>query len=230
MKIYGYARVSTSQQNIQRQIRNIKSLYPNAIIVEEEFTGMKIERPKFNRLLARVTSADTIVFDSVSRMSRNSTEGIELYKDLFNKGINLIFLKEPHINTETYKSALKTQITLVGDDVDYILKGINEYLLSLAEKQIILAFEQSEKEVLDLRRRTSEGIETAKINGKQIGRSKGDKLITKKSIEAKKDILKHSSAFNGTLKDIDVMKLTGLSRNTYYKYKKELFQTLIDNS
>mgnify|MGYP001909721562 CR=1 FL=1 len=42
MKIYGYARILTSQQNIQRQIRNIKSLYHNAVIIDEGFTGMKI--------------------------------------------------------------------------------------------------------------------------------------------------------------------------------------------
>lgn len=226
MKIYGYARISTSHQNIQRQIRNIKAIYSDAVIIEEEYSGMKIERPKFNRLLANVKAEDTIVFDAVSRMSRNSAEGVELYKELFNKGINLVFLKEPHINTETYKSAINTQIDLVGDDVDFILKGINEYLLKLAEKQIIIAFDQSEKEVLDLRRRTAEGIETAKINGKQIGRTKGDKLVTKKSIKAKEDILKHSNTFNGSLKDIDLMKLTGLSRNTFYKYKKELLEQL----
>ena len=185
MKIYGYARISTSHQNIQRQIRNIKAIYSDAVIIEEEYSGMKIERPKFNRLLANVKAGDTIVFDAVSRMSRNSAEGVELYKELFNKGINLVFLKELHINTETYKSAINTQIDLVGDDVDFILKGINEYLLKLAEQQIIIAFDQSEKEVLDLRRRTAEGIETAKINGKQIGRTKGDKLITKKSIKSK---------------------------------------------
>lgn len=226
MKIYGYARISTSQQNIQRQIRNIKAIYSDAIIIEEEYSGMKIERPKFNRLLAKVKPGDTIVFDSVSRMSRNSNEGVELYKDLFNKGINLVFLKEQHINTETYKSAINNQIDLVGNDVDFILKGINEYLLRLCEKQIIIAFDQSEKEVLDLRRRTAEGIETAKINGKQIGRSKGDKLITKKSIKAKKIILNHSNTFNGSLKDIELIKLTGLSRNTFYKYKKELLEQL----
>ena len=155
-------------------------------------------------------------------MSRNSNEGVALYKELFNKGVNLVFLKQLHINTETYKSALNTQIILFGDDVDFILKGINEYLLRLAEKQIIIAFERSEKEVLYLRKRAVEGIETAKINGKQIGRTKGDKL----SIKTKEEILKHSNIFNETLKDIDLMKLTGLSRNTFYKYKKELLEPL----
>ena len=60
------------------------------------------------------------------------------------------------------------------------------------------------------------------MNGKQIGIEKGTKLTTKKSIAAKADIKKYSKDFDGTLGDAEVMKLTGLARNTYYKYKKEM--------
>ena len=82
--------------------------------------------------------------------------------------------------------------------------------------------EQSEKEVEDLHQRTREGIETARLNGKIPGRRPEAKVVTKKSIEAKATILKHSIDFNGTLSDADVMRLAGLARNTYYKYKREL--------
>ena len=226
-KIYSYCRISTREQSIERQIRNAKEIYPSCIIIEETFTGTKIyNRPKWNKLLEQVKPGDTIVFDSVSRMSRNAEEGFKVYEELFNKGIELIFIKEPHINTSTYKEAIKGGVNLTGTIVDSILKGINEYLLALAKEQIKLAFIQSEKEVLDLRQRTKEGMETARLNGKQIGQVKGTKLITKKSITAKEDIKKHSKDFGGTLKDIDVMKLTGLSRNTYYKYKRELIEEL----
>ncbi|MEW9077403.1 recombinase family protein [Terrisporobacter glycolicus] len=224
-KIYGYCRISRRSQSIERQVRNIKDLYPSAIIIEEAFTGTKIEgRTKFNDLLKKVKSGDTIVFDSVSRMSRSAEEGFELYQDLYNKGIELIFIKEPHINTTTYKQALTNNIQLTGTAVDSILKGVNEYLLALAKEQIKLAFIQAEKEVKDLQQRTKEGIETARLNGKQIGLEKGTKLTTKKSIEAKEQIQKYSKDFNGSLKDIEVMKLIGISRNSYYKYKKELIE------
>lgn len=226
-KIYSYNRISTSKQSIDRQIRNAKALYPNAIIVEEVFTGTKIyNRPKWNDLIKKVKAGDTIVFDSVSRMSRNAEEGFATYKELFDKGIELVFIKEPHINTETYKKALTGGIELTGTMVDSILEGINKYLLALAEQQIKLAFEQSEKEVKDLQQRTKEGIETARLNGKQIGLEKGTKLTTKKSIEAKEQIIKYSKDFKGTLKDTEVIKLVGISRNSYYKYKKELVEEL----
>lgn len=226
-KIYGYCRISTREQSIERQIRNIKGIYENAIIIDEVFTGTKVEgRTKWNNLLKNLKKGDSIIFDSVSRMSRNAEEGFQLYEKLFNQGIELIFIKEPHINTSTYKKALTGGIELTGTTVDLILEGVNKYLLALAKEQIKLAFEQAEKEVQDLRQRTKEGIETARLKGKQIGLEKGTKLTTKKSIIAKEQIKKYSKDFQGTLKDTEVMKLIGVSRNSYYKYKKELITEL----
>lgn len=83
-------------------------------------------------------------------------------------------------------------------------------------------FEQSEKEVMDLRQRTREGIQTAKLNGKIPCRKHGAQITTKKSIAAKEVIQKYAKDFGGSLPDTDVMILTGLARNTYYKYKREL--------
>lgn len=116
-----------------------------------------------------VESGDYIVFDSVSRMSRNAGEGFLLYEELFYQGIELVFLKEPHINTEVYRQSIRNQIQLTGTKADIILDAVNKYLMELAKEQIRIAFEQAEKEVQDLRQRTQEGIETARINGKQIG-------------------------------------------------------------
>ena len=219
---YGYCRISTRQQSIERQMRNIRAEYPDAVIVDEAYTGTKMERPKWSSLYKRLKKGDAVIFDSVSRMSRNATEGFETYEELYNKGVDLIFLKEPHINTSTYKKALESNIAMTGTNVDYILQGVNKYLMALAKEQIRLAFEQAEKEVQDLHQRTKEGIETARLNGKQIGQKKGAKLTTKKSVEAKEKILKYSSDFGGTLSDVECMKLIGLARNTYYKYKREL--------
>ena len=223
-KVIGYARVSTSRQNIERQVRNIKASFPEAVIVKEVYTGTKFQgRKELEKVLKAVKAGDTIVFDSVSRMSRNAAEGFALYEDLYNKEVNLVFLKEPHINTETYRKAMKNQVSLTGDAVDYILEGINRYLMALAQEQIKIAFDQAEKEVMDLRQRTKEGMETARINGKQIGQKEGRKLETKKSIRAKQDIKMLNRSFNGTLDDKETIRLVGISRNTFYKYKKELF-------
>jgi len=173
---------------------------------------------------------DTLIFDSVSRMSRNSEEGSKLYEDLYNKNISLVFLKEPHINTDVFKQQIQKQINFrleTGNQstdkfVNAVVTAVKEYSIDIAKEQIRLAFEQSEKEVQDLHQRTKEGILTARLNGKQIGLKKGTKLITKKSNKAKAIILKHSKYFDGALNDEECRKLAGISRNTYYKYKLEL--------
>lgn len=223
MAEYGYCRISTQKQSIERQIRNIRSHYPKAVIYQEIYTGTKTDgRKKWEQLRRTVQGGDLIVFDSVSRMSRNAAEGFETYQKLFDAGIELVFLKEPHINTAVYKKALNNHISMTGTKTDIILKAINEYLMELAKEQIIIAFQQAEKEVTDLHQRTKEGIETARLNGKQIGQRPGAKLTTKKSIAAKADIEKYSKDFNGTLNDVECMRMIGIARNTYYKYKKEL--------
>ena len=219
---WGYARISKAKQSIERQVRNITAEYPEAVIIREAFTGTTTDRKEWNKLFNNVKSGDKIIFDSVSRMSRNAEEGFRAYEELFNRGVELVFLKEPHINSAVYKNALNNSVPMTGTNVDYILNGVNQFLMELAKEQIKLAFQQAEKEVEDLHQRTKEGIQTARLAGKQIGRAEGTKIETKKSKTAKEQIKKYSSSFGGTLNDNDVMKLTGLSRNTYYKYKREL--------
>ena len=94
-RTYGYCRISTKEQSIERQRTNIKRVYPDAILIEDEYTGTKIEgRRNFEKLIKTVKRGDLIVFDSVSRMSRNAEDGIRLYKDLYNNGVELVFLKD----------------------------------------------------------------------------------------------------------------------------------------
>ena len=233
-KVAAYLRISTQTQSIERQRRNVKELYPDAVIFEEAYTGTRVEgRKEWARLytLAMNGKVEKIVFDSVSRMSRNAEEGFQLYQDLFNAGVELEFIKEPHINTAVYKDSLDKQIEAVktGDAatdelMEAITSGINRYMMRLAEQQVKLAFAQANKEVMDLRQRTKEGIETARLNNKQIGGVVGKKLNVKKAQPAKELIRKHSKTFGGTLTDIECMKLIGIANNTYYKYKKELLE------
>ncbi len=230
MSIYAYCRVSTKHQRIARQITNITEVYPKATIIREFYTGTTQNRPHWDKLISQIKKEDTIVFDSVSRMSRNADEGFKDYKMLYSMGVNLIFLNEPLINTSVFDSTknnlLNVNVETGNEAVDNFFKGnielINNFLMALAEEQIKTAFEQSEKEVSDLHSRISQGIREAKRNGTQIGLTQGTTLTTKKSIDCKSIIKKHSKDFGGTLEDSDVMKLCGCSRNSYYKYKREI--------
>ncbi len=226
---YGYARISTGKQNIERQVRNISNYCPTALIIRETFTGTKIQsRKELEKLLKKVQPGDTIIFDSVSRMSRNAAEGFELYEKLYRAGVELVFLKEPHINTTTYKEALKNNVQMTGTNVDFILDGINKYLMALAKEQIRLAFQQAQKEVDDLHQRTREGIQTARLNGKQIGQKQGAKLNIKKSGPAKEIIRKHNKNFGGPLTNEETWKLAGISKMTFYKYLRELKEEAVE--
>ena len=250
MKTYGYVRISTMQQNIERQIRNIKEKYPEAIIIQDEYTGTKMDRPQWSKLYKSLKPGDVVVFDEVSRMSRDAEEGFKVYQELYDRGCELIFLKESHINTEAYREALKGVITAdvkSGDqNTDELIAGImaslNKFMMNKVKEDIRRAFDHAEKEVQYMRQRTREGIETARLNGKQVGRSEGDKLNIKKSDPIKALIRQYSKDFDGTLNDMELLGVLNtktvkvpakqkgkekeisahLSRNTLYKYKKEM--------
>lgn len=232
--------MSTKTQRLDRQISNIESAYPEVKkIYTEKFTGTKTyERAEFQKLCNRVKIGDTIVFDSVSRMSRNADEGIKLYFELFDKGVHLVFLKERYLDTSVYAENMVDKIELTGTDEDEIFKGLNNYFRKLAQRQIRIAFEQSEKEVKDLQTRVSEGMKATQRRNEdlppeqqtQIGQKVGLKLTTKKSIEMKSKIIKMSKSFEGNMTDKEVVETLKIARNTYYKYKKQLFEEMANGS
>ena len=98
----------------------------------------------------------------------------------------------------------------------------------LAENQIKAAFKTAQHEVDFLHKRTSEGVRRAQANGKPVGRKAGASIKTRKGTLTKELIRKHCREFGGTLKDTDIIKLAGVTRNTFYKYKRELKKENLD--
>lgn len=230
MHKYGYVRVSTMQQKTQRQIDNIKSFDANAIIYEEKQSGKDIEnRAVFRKLLDKVKSGDTIIFDEVSRMSRNAEEGYNLYMKLMEQGISLVFLKERHIDTNEYKRRTQNHIARISSDnkkMDNLVNGILDLVADFEKENlkdnIRLAFWQAEHERLFLIKRVTEGKSRSE---KPQGRPEGS--LNKKTVKAehiKKIIKEQSKNFDGKFSDTKIMReyLQGVARNTYYKYKREL--------
>lgn len=228
-KIYGYVRVSTINQRTQRQIDNIKLYNSEALIREEKQSGKDIEnRAVFRKLLSDVQSGDTIIFDEVSRMSRNADEGFNLYMELLEKGINLVFIKEPHINTDEYErrtkshiSKFKSQDPKIDKFVNGMLDLISEFEKDNLKDNIRLAFEQAEHERLFLIKRVKEGKDRSeKTQGRPVG-SLNQK--TAKEEYVKKIIREQSKDFEGNFSDAKIMReYLNIARNTYYKYKNEL--------
>lgn len=230
--IVGYARVSTPNQKLQRQIENLKSAYPNIIIIAETYSGKTENRPKWQKLLRQCRSGivGKLVFDEVSRFSRNAEEAIKEYKELYNLGIEMEFLKEPHINSSVYRQASSRQINIDTSNMDKdtanlinsVVDGLNDYLFTIAEKQIYLAFEHAQKERELLSKRTSEGLRQAKLMGKQVGRRKGQIIKTKKEKKAKRIIQKYYKEFGGELSATECYRIANITKSTFYRYLKDL--------
>ena len=240
--IYGYLRVSTKHQDISRQRVNILKAYPTAILYEETHSGGDYNGcVVLDKLLKIVKAGDTIVFDSVSRFTRDNVTGLQEYKRLFKMGVNLVFLNEPYINTDNYRKALEVALPRTGTFIDPIIKGVEEALLQLAEKQVQDAFDQANKELLDIRSRTSQALQRKIAENKllppdqqkRIGTQKGDTFTTQKEIIAKErikeGILKGypdevimNNIVGDLMKQLPDSKRKTISRNTYYQYKREV--------
>lgn len=245
MTIYGYIRISTPKQNLQRQKDNILREVPNALIIEEIYTGKTMARPKWEKLYNKLVKGDIVYFDEVSRMSRNTEEGFYEYEELYRRGVDLVFLKEQYVSTTTFKNAINNRIesiktgNAVADKlINTIFEALNEYSLDIAKENIKQAFEHGQRELEFLGARTKEGLKPIKqkrseeiaLYGKAktpLGRPSGN-YITKKEIESKKIIKDKSIDFNGTNTDSEVIKLCGISRASFYKYKREVRKEYIE--
>lgn len=94
--IYGYTRVSTRKQvdgyGLEVQRNEILSKYPTATIIEEQYTGTKLDRPVFNALLKKLEADDILVVSKLDRFARNTVEGIKVVEQLFTQKVAIHIL------------------------------------------------------------------------------------------------------------------------------------------
>ena len=140
--IFGYARVSTEQQNLDRQIDALKR-YGVEIIYNEKMTGTKRDRPELNKLIERLAPGDTVVIESLSRLGRSTKDLLELMELFDSKGVNVVSLKE---RIDTTSSTGKLVFTIMS------------------------AIAQFERDIIA--DRTQEGLKAARARGRNGGRPK----------------------------------------------------------
>lgn len=172
--IFGYARVSTEQQNLDRQIDALEK-YGVDIIYNEKMTGTRKDRPELSKLLDRITTGDTVVVESLSRLGRSTKDLIELTELFQAKGVNLVSLKES-IDTNTPTG--KLLFTLMS------------------------AIAQFERDVIA--DRTQEGLRAARARGRFGGRPRTNPEAVKKAIklyQTKQYTLKEIEELTGVKKD-----------------------------
>lgn len=194
-KKFGYIRVSSKEQNIDRQIINMEK---EGITNErdrfiDKVSGKSFDRPQYQLLKQMVRPGDTVVFDSITRMGRNMSDTVKEYDWFVENGINLEFIKEPMINTNS-------------DTEDIMKKAIQRIILTL-----LTAFAEKERE--EIKTRQAEGIAVAKMKGKHLGRPKTE--ITAEFINA------YNEWKQGTITAVQAMKDSGLKKSTFYQLVKQ---------
>lgn len=150
--IFGYARVSAEQQNLDRQIDALRT-YGCDMIYNEKMTGPKRNRPELAKMLDRMTEGDTVVIESLSRLGRSTKDLIEPTEMFQSKGVHLVSLKE-QIDTSTSTGKLL-----------FTLKS---------------AIAQFERDVIA--DRTREGLKSARARGRTGGRPRTDPAAVKKAL------------------------------------------------
>lgn len=246
--IYGYIRTSTAHQNPERQKENILKACPDPSSIKFEieiYTGKTQDRPKWKALYKRLQPGDTVYFDEISRMSRNAEDGFREWQELYTRGVDLVFLKEPYCSTTYFREqrqelatdqmkTLKTGDEFTDEVLSQFYSMYDKITLAFAQRNIKQAFEHGEKELQLLSERTKEGIrlsqarrhEEIEKNGfshrNAPGRKPGSVYTTQKQIRTQDAIRRHSIDFGGTLTDTEIIKMCQVSRMSYYKYKKEL--------
>lgn len=151
--IFGYARVSTEQQNLDRQLDALKK-YGVDMIYNEKMTGTKRDRPELEKMLDRMTEGDTVVVESLSRLGRSTKDLIGLTELFQSKGVHLVSLKE---SIDTSTSTGKLLFTLMS------------------------AIAQFERDVIA--DRTREGLKSARARGRTGGRPKTAPDVIKKALK-----------------------------------------------
>lgn len=151
--VFGYARVSTEAQNLDRQLDALEK-YGVDMIYNEKMSGTKKNRPELTKLLDRITEGDTVVVESLSRLGRSTKDLIELTEIFQSKGVNLVSLKE---SIDTNSPTGKLLFTLMS------------------------AIAQFERDVIA--DRTREGLKAARARGRTGGRPRADPEQVKKAVK-----------------------------------------------
>lgn len=152
-RIFGYARVSSTDQNLDRQIERLKKYVPMDYILTDKESGKDINRPAYQALKGALglRKGDILYIVSLDRLSRNKEHIKQELQWFQNHGIRLKILDLP------------TSLIEVPEGQEWILDMVNNILIEVLASM-------AEQERLTIRKRQREGIEVARKKGKHLGR------------------------------------------------------------
>ncbi|MBN7576007.1 resolvase [Clostridium sp. 2-1] len=194
MRIYGYSRVSTKDQNLDRQLVELKKFVEDRFIFQDKLSGKDFDRPQYQLMRKVAQKGDTIYVKSLDRLGRNKSqvkEELEYYK---NEGVRVKVLDIP------------TTMMDIPEGQEWLMDMINNLLIEVLATM-------AEQERVNIKQRQAEGIAIAKEKGVYKGRKKIEVDDTfKKSYDQWKA---------GEITAVKAMELTGLKRNTFYRRVSE---------
>lgn len=197
MKV-GYIRVSSKGQNVARQIQSLKDYGCEKIFIDKK-SGKNMEREEYGKMKDFIREKDIVVFAELDRLGRNKKDIDREWNDLIGKGVDIIVLDMPILNTTNYK-----------DDLGKLMMNMAREILSY----------MAEQERLKILERQKQGITIAKKEGKFKGTPKFYRpdshnpehrriyYLVVRMLQEKKPILQIANE-------------VGISRNTVYRIKKD---------
>ncbi len=208
--IYGLINITTKYQNPEYQCRIIKEKYPEAEIDEDR---------DITTLLSICKEKDTIIIQNITKLCDSDvtennidtafTEILEKYQLIFNKGIDIVVLEQPHLDSRVYKDAILSYNDIKGNAAGAVSQVL--------EKQIYISVMQYAHNKTSIKN-------SIKNQTRKFPTNKGVRMITAKERKSKEYIKTHLIDFGGDMTNQEVMSALGIARNTFFKYKKELLQ------
>ena len=194
MSDYGYVRVSTAEQNEDRQMIALGEVgVPKESIFIDKQSGKDFERPAYKRLMKKLRPGDVVYFKSIDRMGRNYKDILEQWRIITkDKGADVVVIDMPILDTRNQKNLIGT---LISDIVLQLLSYV------------------SETERVNIRQRQAEGIAAAKKRGVRFGRP------AKEAPMNFDDILRRWEKKELSMDEITAQ--YGMSQTTFYRRKRE---------
>lgn len=197
--IYGYCRVSTKHQNLQRQVDTLlKYGVKKRFIFSDKYSGKTLNREGLNDLLDHLQTGDTIVIKEIDRLGRNRKETKELILRLIKEDIEIVCLDMPYL-----KSFIIDKIKENEGFMEIMANALLDVILEVAE--------QERKKIIS---RTTEGRKKAIENGQKFGRPQ------KVSLEIFKSY--YDKFIKREMKAVEIQRELGISKQSYYNYVEQL--------
>lgn len=191
-KVYGYARVSTKEQNEDRQLIALNE-YPvlkNNIYIDK-LSGKNFNRPQYQKMLRKIRQGDTLVIKSIDRLGRNYEEILQQWRIITKeKGVRMVVLDMPLLDTN------KSNGDLTGIFVADLVLQILSYVAETERENIL--------------QRQKEGIVAAKLRGVKFGRPR--KEIPNNFYDLKKEWE------NKTISSREAAKCLNISQDTFLRW------------